>query len=118
MAKQLPRCDLLKSQPLTQAAASHRQNRADDDNVYLIRLPKEANTTTCAQTLWEVQSLRREAVLSLPEQDSKWKGGAEQGEELALPLGEGTRGQKSNGPSTTVVSTGRDHLVHCCIPQA
>lgn len=54
MAKQLPRCELLKSQPLTQAAASHRRNGADDDNIYLTGLPREANATACAEALWEL----------------------------------------------------------------
>jgi hypothetical protein len=49
VAKQLPHCELLKSQPLTKAAASHQQNRADDDNVYLIGLPTEASALACTE---------------------------------------------------------------------
>ena len=41
MAEQLLCCELLKSQSLTQAAASHRQNGADDANVYLTEKQKE-----------------------------------------------------------------------------
>lgn len=44
---------LLKSQPLTQAAASHRQNGADDALVYLTGLPGEAKAAACATALGE-----------------------------------------------------------------
>lgn len=45
--KQLPRCELLKSQPLTQAAAFPGQNGADDANVYLMGAVERAEGTAC-----------------------------------------------------------------------
>ena len=105
MAEQLPRCELLKSQPLTQAAASHRQNGADGENVYLTGLPREA-------------SLPGEVTVSCPERDSDWKVGRAR-TRVTSSLGEGPGAEKTNGARTTVVLVGRRLLfVHCCVPRS
>lgn len=66
MAKQLPRCELLKSQPLTEAAASRQQNGADGENIYLTGLPREANAIARADALWELHRACPAMALSFP----------------------------------------------------
>lgn len=75
MAKQLPRCELLKSQPLTEAAASHQQNGADGENICLTGLPGAAKAIARAEALWERHGACPAMALSFP------KLGSEQGKE-------------------------------------
>lgn len=71
MAKQLPRCELLKSQLLTEAAASHQQNGADGENIHLTELPREANATACTDVLWELHRACLAMALSFPKLESE-----------------------------------------------
>lgn len=81
MTEELPRCELLKSQSLTQAPASHRQNGRTGLVMLMPTpqggglLPREAKGAACTQALRELHGAAQRAGALIPEQDSEWKDG-------------------------------------------